>query len=186
VPCGTSRVVPGAHRVVGSSTHRGSGPREVHTTPISLDAQDNDALALKASSSTAYKLMLAAPRVDAQTATRLPRRHGRRPCRAPQSGRLPRRLSCPPPPQDLPGAPRAVNSFPPSCYSPVQGKPRPSSPSAAAATRRRRPNSNRAPKPSLGMPLDLPEHLRDLELRRGHQNSTGSTAPCHVDHIALI
>jgi hypothetical protein len=32
VPRGTSRVVPGAHRVVGPGTHRGSGPREVHTT----------------------------------------------------------------------------------------------------------------------------------------------------------
>jgi hypothetical protein len=36
VPCGTSPVVPGAHRVVGPSTHRGSGPREVHTTGSSL------------------------------------------------------------------------------------------------------------------------------------------------------
>jgi hypothetical protein len=34
VSCGTSRVVPGAHRVVGPGTHRGSGPREVHTTYI--------------------------------------------------------------------------------------------------------------------------------------------------------
>jgi hypothetical protein len=33
VPCSASRVVPGAHRVVGPGTHRGSGPREVHTTP---------------------------------------------------------------------------------------------------------------------------------------------------------
>jgi hypothetical protein len=33
VSCNTSRVVPGAHRVVGPGTHRGSGPREVHTTP---------------------------------------------------------------------------------------------------------------------------------------------------------
>jgi hypothetical protein len=32
VPCCTSRVVPGAHRVFGRGTHRGSGPREVHTT----------------------------------------------------------------------------------------------------------------------------------------------------------
>jgi hypothetical protein len=32
VPCSASRVVPGAHRVVGPGTHRGSGPREVHTT----------------------------------------------------------------------------------------------------------------------------------------------------------
>jgi hypothetical protein len=32
VTCGTSRVVPGAHRVVGPGTHRGSGLREVHTT----------------------------------------------------------------------------------------------------------------------------------------------------------
>jgi hypothetical protein len=32
VPCGTSRVVSGAHRVVGPCTHRGSGLREVHTT----------------------------------------------------------------------------------------------------------------------------------------------------------
>jgi hypothetical protein len=32
VPCGTSRVVPGAHQVVGPGTHRGNGPREVHTT----------------------------------------------------------------------------------------------------------------------------------------------------------
>jgi hypothetical protein len=31
VPCSASRVVPGAHRVVGPGTHRGSGPREVHT-----------------------------------------------------------------------------------------------------------------------------------------------------------
>jgi hypothetical protein len=31
--CSPSRVVPGAHRVVGPGTHRGSGPREVHTTP---------------------------------------------------------------------------------------------------------------------------------------------------------
>jgi hypothetical protein len=33
VPCSASRVVPGAHRVVSPGTHRGSGPREVHTTP---------------------------------------------------------------------------------------------------------------------------------------------------------
>jgi hypothetical protein len=32
VSCGTSRVVPGAHQIVGPGTHRGSGPREVHTT----------------------------------------------------------------------------------------------------------------------------------------------------------
>jgi hypothetical protein len=32
VPCGTSRVVPGAHRVVGPGTNRGSGLREVHMT----------------------------------------------------------------------------------------------------------------------------------------------------------
>jgi hypothetical protein len=32
VPCSASRVVPGAHRVVGPGTHRCSGPREVHTT----------------------------------------------------------------------------------------------------------------------------------------------------------
>jgi hypothetical protein len=32
VPCNASRVVPGAHRVVSPGTHRGSGPREVHTT----------------------------------------------------------------------------------------------------------------------------------------------------------
>jgi hypothetical protein len=32
VPCSASRVVPGAHRVVGPGIHRGSGPREVHTT----------------------------------------------------------------------------------------------------------------------------------------------------------
>jgi hypothetical protein len=32
MPCSASRVVPGAHRVVGPSTHRGSGPKEVHTT----------------------------------------------------------------------------------------------------------------------------------------------------------
>jgi hypothetical protein len=31
VPCSASRVIPGAHRVVGPGTHRGSGPREVHT-----------------------------------------------------------------------------------------------------------------------------------------------------------
>jgi hypothetical protein len=32
VPCSASRVVTRAHRVVGPGTHRGSGPREVHTT----------------------------------------------------------------------------------------------------------------------------------------------------------
>jgi hypothetical protein len=32
VPCSASRVVSGAHRVVGPGTHQGSGPREVHTT----------------------------------------------------------------------------------------------------------------------------------------------------------
>jgi hypothetical protein len=32
VSCSASWVVPGAHRVVGPGTHRGSGPREVHTT----------------------------------------------------------------------------------------------------------------------------------------------------------
>jgi hypothetical protein len=32
VSCTASLVVPGAHQVVGPSTHRGSGPREVHTT----------------------------------------------------------------------------------------------------------------------------------------------------------
>jgi hypothetical protein len=36
VPCGTSRAVPGAHRIVDPGTHRGSGPREVHTTPEAL------------------------------------------------------------------------------------------------------------------------------------------------------
>jgi hypothetical protein len=36
VPCGTSRVVPGAHQVVGPGTHRGSGPREVHTTGLGV------------------------------------------------------------------------------------------------------------------------------------------------------
>jgi hypothetical protein len=36
VPCSTSRVVLGAHRAVGLGTHRGSGPREVHTTISSL------------------------------------------------------------------------------------------------------------------------------------------------------
>jgi hypothetical protein len=36
VPCSTSRVVLGAHRVVGPGTHRGSGPREVHTTVVAL------------------------------------------------------------------------------------------------------------------------------------------------------
>jgi hypothetical protein len=34
VPCSASRVVPGAHRVVGPGTHRGSGPREVHMTVL--------------------------------------------------------------------------------------------------------------------------------------------------------
>jgi hypothetical protein len=38
VPCSASRVVPGAHRVVGPGTHRGSGPREVHTTTPKLVA----------------------------------------------------------------------------------------------------------------------------------------------------
>jgi hypothetical protein len=33
VTCSASQVVPAAHRVVGPGTHRGSGPREVHTTP---------------------------------------------------------------------------------------------------------------------------------------------------------
>jgi Pyruvate/2-oxoacid:ferredoxin oxidoreductase delta subunit len=37
VPCSASRVVPGAHRVVGPGTHRGSGPREVHTTDTNTD-----------------------------------------------------------------------------------------------------------------------------------------------------
>jgi hypothetical protein len=32
VPCNASQVVPGGHRVVDPSTHRGSRPREVHTT----------------------------------------------------------------------------------------------------------------------------------------------------------
>jgi hypothetical protein len=36
VPCGTSQVVLGAHRVVGPGTHRGSGPREVHTTSTTI------------------------------------------------------------------------------------------------------------------------------------------------------
>jgi hypothetical protein len=34
VSCGPSRVVLGAHRVVGPGTHRGSGPRKVHTTGV--------------------------------------------------------------------------------------------------------------------------------------------------------
>jgi hypothetical protein len=34
MPSGTSRVVPEAYRVVGPSTHLGSGPREVHMTPL--------------------------------------------------------------------------------------------------------------------------------------------------------
>jgi hypothetical protein len=43
VPCSASRVVPGAHGVVGPGTHRGSGPREVHTTvPCSGLARDVD------------------------------------------------------------------------------------------------------------------------------------------------
>jgi hypothetical protein len=32
VPCSTSRVVLGAHRVVGPGTHQSSGPRDVYTT----------------------------------------------------------------------------------------------------------------------------------------------------------
>jgi hypothetical protein len=32
VSCSTSRVVPGAHRVVGPCTHLSSGPMDVHTT----------------------------------------------------------------------------------------------------------------------------------------------------------
>jgi hypothetical protein len=39
VPCSASRVVPGAHRVVGPGTHQGSGPREVHTTGSSTARQ---------------------------------------------------------------------------------------------------------------------------------------------------
>jgi hypothetical protein len=42
VPCSASRVVPGAHRVVGPGTHRGSGPREVHTTGVSEDSRRVD------------------------------------------------------------------------------------------------------------------------------------------------
>jgi hypothetical protein len=43
VPCSASRVVPGAHRVVGPDTHRGSGPREVHTTARAVvDARGGD------------------------------------------------------------------------------------------------------------------------------------------------
>jgi hypothetical protein len=38
VPCSASRVVLGAHRVVGPGTHRCSGPREVHTTGGSTSA----------------------------------------------------------------------------------------------------------------------------------------------------
>jgi hypothetical protein len=38
VSCSASRVVPGAHRVVGPGTHRGSGPREVHMTDPPVDA----------------------------------------------------------------------------------------------------------------------------------------------------
>jgi hypothetical protein len=34
VSCSTSRVVPEAHRVVGSGTHQSSGPRDVHTTVV--------------------------------------------------------------------------------------------------------------------------------------------------------
>jgi hypothetical protein len=37
VLCGTSRVVPGALRVVAPGTHRGSGSREVHTTLCARD-----------------------------------------------------------------------------------------------------------------------------------------------------
>jgi hypothetical protein len=32
VPRSTSRVVPGAHRVVGPCTHQSSGPKDVHTS----------------------------------------------------------------------------------------------------------------------------------------------------------
>jgi hypothetical protein len=39
VSCSASRVVPGAHQVVGPGTHRSSGPREVHTTGRSIDLQ---------------------------------------------------------------------------------------------------------------------------------------------------
>jgi hypothetical protein len=49
VPCGTSRVVLGAHRVVGPGTHRGSGPREVHTT---LSPATSRALSIEAASLT--------------------------------------------------------------------------------------------------------------------------------------
>jgi hypothetical protein len=53
------------------------------------------------------------------------------PCRAPLSGRLPCHLSCPPPPQDLPGAPRAVTRAPSSSCSPTQRRPWTSSTCAA-------------------------------------------------------
>jgi hypothetical protein len=41
MPCSASRVVPGAHRVVGPGTHRCSGPREVHTTSTPLRAWES-------------------------------------------------------------------------------------------------------------------------------------------------
>jgi hypothetical protein len=71
-----------------------------------------------------------------------------------------------------------------SFCSPVQSKPWPPSPSAATTARRHRPDFNHVHKPSLGMPLDLPKHFPDLELRRGRRNSTGSAAPSPRDHIA--
>jgi hypothetical protein len=42
VQCSASRAVPGAHRVVGPGTHRGSGPREVHTTVRQTTKRDED------------------------------------------------------------------------------------------------------------------------------------------------
>jgi hypothetical protein len=54
VPCSASRVVPGAHRVVGPGTRRGSGPRDVHTTSASHDlpSAPTDAWAMAQSAST--------------------------------------------------------------------------------------------------------------------------------------
>jgi hypothetical protein len=103
--------------------------------------------------------------------------HGCRRRELPLFSRTRQRLSGPPPPQDLPGAPRVVTRAPSSFCSPAQGKPRTPSTCAAARPQPAPLDPNRPPTPTLGEPLVLFRPLPDLELRRGRRNSIGSAAP---------
>jgi hypothetical protein len=67
VSCGTSQVVPGAHRVVGPGTHRGSGPREVHTIhpdPVSARRASGLGFVVQPSNPTGFVVNRRKPRAQ--------------------------------------------------------------------------------------------------------------------------